>query len=150
MATKAQMLKAIESLPDDATVREAIEHLASIASDEESVGESNAQPANGVATEAGRQRYQPMTRDELAASIQRMPDDATVDDAIERLRFIRLIEQRILDAEAHPETMIPQEEAKRRFAQMASVTWNDSALDEVESHRARNLRKIRLALQQTS
>ena len=57
-----------------------------------------------------------MTRDELAASLQRMPDDATVDDAIERLRFIKLIEQRILDAEAHPEKLIPQAEARRRFA----------------------------------
>lgn len=116
MATKAQLLRAIESLPDNATVREAIEHLASIASDEESIGELNAQPANDVGKEAGRQRYQRMTRDELAASIQRMSEDATVDDAIERLRFIRLIEQRILDAEAHPEKLIPQEEAKRRFA----------------------------------
>lgn len=116
MATKAQLLRAIESLPEDATVREAIEHLASIASDEETIRELNAQPANGVVKEAGKHCYQRMTRDELAASILRMPDDANVDDAIERLRFIRLIEQRILDAEAHPERLISQEEAKRRFA----------------------------------
>ena len=117
MATKAELLRAIESLPDDATVREAIEHLASIASDEESISELTAQPANGEGKEAGRQHYQRMTRDELAASIQRMPEDATVDDAIERLQFIRLIEERILEAEAHPERLVPQEEAKRRFAQ---------------------------------
>ena len=117
MATKAQMLKAIESMPDDATVRDAIEHLANIANDEERIGEPDTRPANGVAKETGRRRYQRMTRDELVASIQRMPDDATVDDAIERLEFIRLIEQRILDAEAHPERLVPQEEAKRRFAQ---------------------------------
>jgi hypothetical protein len=117
MATKAQMLKAIESLPDDATVREAIEHLVSIARHEDGIGESEDRPANGVATESGRRRYQRMTRDELAASMQRMPEGATVDDAIERLQFIRLIEERIVEAEAHPERLVPQEEAKRRFAQ---------------------------------
>jgi hypothetical protein len=116
MATKAQMLKAIESLPDRATIRDAIDHLAAIASDEEGISEPDSRPANGVAKEAGRRRYQRMTRDELAASIQRMPEDDIVDDAIERLRFIELIEQRILDAEAHPEKLIPEEEAKRRFA----------------------------------
>jgi len=116
MATKSEMLKAIESLPDDTTVREAIEHLVSIARQEDGIGTSDDQPANGMAKESGRRRYQRMMRDELAASIQRMPEDATVDDAIERLQFIRLIEERILEAEAHPKRLVPQEEAKRRFA----------------------------------
>ena len=63
-----------------------------------------------------RKAYRPLSRDELAASIQRMPDDATVNDAIERLQFIKLIEDRIADAEAHPEKSVSQEEARRRFA----------------------------------
>jgi hypothetical protein len=63
-----------------------------------------------------RKTYRPLSRDELAASIQRMANDATVDDAIERLQFIKLIEARIADAEAHPEKSISQEEARRRFA----------------------------------
>jgi hypothetical protein len=111
------MLEAIRTLPEDATVREAIDHLVGIVRHEDGVGESDDRPASGVAMERGRQRYQRMRRDEFAASIQRMPEDATVDDAIERLQFIRLIEERILEAEAHPEKLVPQEEAKRRFAQ---------------------------------
>lgn len=63
-----------------------------------------------------RKTYRPLSRDELAASIRRMPDDSTVDDAIDRLQFIKLIEDRIADAEAYPEKSISQEEARRRFA----------------------------------
>lgn len=63
-----------------------------------------------------RKSYRPLSKDELAASIQRMPDNATVDQAIEQLQFIKLIEDRIADAEAHPEKKVSQEEARRRFA----------------------------------
>jgi len=117
MMTKQQLAEAILALPDDATVRDALEHLEEIERTE-----SRADPAqthaNGTSTaDTMKRRYRPMTKDELAARIADLADDATVDDAIERLQFIKLIEERIAYADAHPEARIPQAEAKRRFAQ---------------------------------
>jgi hypothetical protein len=117
MTTKDQLLDAIRFLPDDVTIRDAIEHLEEIERTERRVSQSNSR-ANGThGAPAPAPRRPPMTRDELAASIQRLPENATIDDAIERLEFIKLIEERIADADAHPEERIPQEEARRRFAQ---------------------------------
>jgi hypothetical protein len=116
MTTKSQLLDAIRHLPDDASIRDAIEHLQEIERTEQGAVEADPHPANGVTEKTAKRHHQPMARDELAASILRLPADSTVVDAIERLEFIKLIEERILEAEAHPERLIPQEEAKRRFA----------------------------------
>ena len=55
-----------------------------------------------------------ITKDEMVRAIQSLPDDATVRDAIERLEFIELIEQRIAEADAG--NVVSHEEARRRFA----------------------------------
>jgi hypothetical protein len=116
MNTKSQLLDAIRYLPDDASIRDAIEHLQEIERIEQSADEARSHAANGVTAETVTGRFQPMTRDEIAASILRMPENATVGDALERLEFIKLIEERMLEAGAHPERLIPQEEARRRLA----------------------------------
>jgi len=51
----------------------------------------------------------------MLEAIRTLPDDATVDDAIERLHFIELVERRIAAADAG-ET-VTHEEARRRMAQ---------------------------------
>jgi hypothetical protein len=117
MITKSQVMDAIRYLPDDATIGDAIEHLQEIERSLQSDAQAGVRSTNGITNEAAKRRFQPMTRDELAASIQRLPEGATVVDAIERLEFIKLIEEHISEAEAQPEKLIPQEEAKRRFAQ---------------------------------
>lgn len=120
MITKSQVLDAIRYLPDEATIRDAIEHLEEI---ERTVSQdAPAGPhVNGAsAPDTGARRYQPMTRDQLAERNSDLPDDATIDDAIERLQFIKLIEGRIAYADAHPESRIPQAKARRRFAQWLS------------------------------
>ena len=50
----------------------------------------------------------------MARAIQSLPEDATVRDAIERLEFIELIEQRIAEADAG--NVVSHDEARRRFA----------------------------------
>lgn len=55
-----------------------------------------------------------ITKDEMVRAIQSLPEDATVRDAIERLEFIELIEQRIAEADAG--NVITQEEVERRVA----------------------------------
>ena len=57
-----------------------------------------------------------ITKDQMLEAISSLPDDATVRDAIERLEFIELIEQRIADADAHSGDAVAHEEARRRFA----------------------------------
>lgn len=61
--------------------------------------------------EAGRV----ITKEQMLEAIRTLPDDATVDDAIERLHFIELVERRIAAADAG-ET-VTHEEARRRMAQ---------------------------------
>ena len=56
-----------------------------------------------------------MTKDELAEKIRDLPDDATIDDAIERLEVIRLIQAGI--KAANDGKVITQDEVERRVAQ---------------------------------
>ena len=58
-----------------------------------------------------------ITKDQMLEAIRSLPDDATVDDAIERLEFIKWIEQRIAYADAHPDEELTQEEVEWRMAQ---------------------------------
>ncbi len=55
-----------------------------------------------------------ITKERMLEAIRSLPDDATVDDAIERLHIIDLVERRIAAADAG-ET-VPHEEARRRLA----------------------------------
>jgi len=52
----------------------------------------------------------------MIKAIESLPEDATIDDAIECLEFIELIEKRL--ASAQSAEMITQEEMERRVA-----TW---------------------------
>lgn len=115
MIPKDQMLEAIRYLPDDATIRDAIEHLEEIERTEQRVAEDNSHFNGMHAPAEPERRHQPMSRDQLAERIKALPDDATVDDAIKRLEFIKLIEKRIAYADAHPEESVPQAEVERRF-----------------------------------
>ena len=56
-----------------------------------------------------------ITKEQMLEAIRALPDDATVDDAIERLHLIDLVERRIAAADAG-ET-VTHEEALRRMAQ---------------------------------
>jgi hypothetical protein len=56
-----------------------------------------------------------ITKDQMLEAIRSLPDNATVDDAIERLRFIELIEQRIAAADAGD--TLTQDEVEHRMAQ---------------------------------
>jgi hypothetical protein len=51
----------------------------------------------------------------MLEAIRLLPGDATVDDAVERLRFIELIEQRIAAADAGD--TLTQDEVEQRMAQ---------------------------------
>lgn len=60
-------------------------------------------------------KHHVLTRDEIAEVIRRLPDDATIDDAIERLEFIKSIERGL--AAAASGDVIAQEEVERRVAE---------------------------------
>jgi predicted transcriptional regulator len=47
-------------------------------------------------------------------AIQGLPDDATIDDAIERLCFIAKIEEGLRQSDARQ--LVPHDEVKRRFS----------------------------------
>lgn len=114
MATKAQMLKVIESLPDDATIREAIERLEDFEMDELRSADAEA-PTNGEYDKGPRQPFRRMARDEIVERIRDLHEDVTVEDTVERLEFVRVLEERIAETEAHPERSIPHAEVKRRL-----------------------------------
>ena len=59
-----------------------------------------------------------ITKQQLAEAILALPDDATVRDAIERLRVIELIERGIAAADAGQK--VSQDEARRRMARWLS------------------------------
>ena len=114
MATKAQMLKVIESLPDGATIRDAIERLEDIELDELRVADAEAR-ANGEGDPGTRRPFRPMTKDELVRRISDLPKDATVEDAVQRLEFIKTLEESMAEAEAHPDRSMPHDEVVRRL-----------------------------------
>lgn len=55
-----------------------------------------------------------ITKDEKVRAIQSLPDDATVDDAVDCLLFIASIERGIAEAEAG--NIVSQDEVERRMA----------------------------------
>lgn len=55
-----------------------------------------------------------MTKEQMAEAILTLPDDATIEDAIERLEVIRLIQRGIEAADAG--RVITQDEVERRIA----------------------------------
>lgn len=128
MMTKHQLAEAILALPDDATIRDAIERLEFIRVLEKRIAEAEAHPERmiphgevmrrlegGEPLSQKRRRSRTLTKDELAEKIRDLPYDATVDDAIERLEVIRLIQ---LGAEAADAgRVITQDEVERRVAQ---------------------------------
>jgi predicted transcriptional regulator len=128
MWTKDELADAIRSLPDDTPLREAIEQLQFIVSLDERIAYADAHPGEGVPQaevrrrfEAGeppnqsRRRIWKLTKDQLAEKIRALPDDATIDDAIERLEVIRLIQRGI--AAANAGRVMTQDEVERRVAQ---------------------------------
>ncbi len=54
------------------------------------------------------------TREKVLEVLRRMPEDATLDEIIERLCFVAKVERGL--AEADKEQTIPHEEVKRGFA----------------------------------
>jgi len=55
----------------------------------------------------------PTSRDKILEALQDLPDDATVDDAIERLIFLARIDAGLAELDAGKG--IPHEEVKRRL-----------------------------------
>ena len=55
-----------------------------------------------------------MTKQEILEAIQKLPDDATYDDAISELEYLRKIERGL--AQANAGQLIPHEEVKKRLA----------------------------------
>lgn len=54
----------------------------------------------------------PQAKNEIVRAIQDLPDDATIEDAIERLYFLAKVERGLDQSEAET---IPHEEIKARF-----------------------------------
>jgi hypothetical protein len=54
----------------------------------------------------------PQAKNEIIRAIQELPDDATVEDAMERLYFLAKVERGLGQSEAET---IPHEEIKARF-----------------------------------
>lgn len=54
-----------------------------------------------------------VTKEQMVKAIESLPDDATVDEAIDRLRFISEIEKRIAEADAGK--TVPHEEVLRQM-----------------------------------
>jgi len=54
----------------------------------------------------------PQAKNEIVRAIQELPDDATIEDAIERLYFLAKVERGLDQSEAET---IPHEEIKARF-----------------------------------
>jgi len=54
----------------------------------------------------------PQAKNEIIRAIQELPDDATVEDAMERLYFLAKVERGLEQSEAET---IPHEEIKARF-----------------------------------
>lgn len=123
MITKEQMVEAIQSLPDGVTIREAIERLEDIEMDELRAADAE-ERANGEVASEARRPFRPMARDEIVERINDLHKDATVEDAVERLEFIRVLEERIGEAEAHPERLIPQDEVRRHFETGEPISRN--------------------------
>jgi predicted transcriptional regulator len=57
---------------------------------------------------------QRITRDRMVEAIRALPEDASVDDAIERLVFLARIEEGLAQLDGGEE--IPHEEVRRRLA----------------------------------
>lgn len=125
MKTKDELADAIRSLPDDTPIREAIERLAFIVWLDERIAYADAHPDEAVPHAEVRRRFEAgeplrqnlrrprvLTKDELAEKIRDLPDDATIDDAIERLEVIRLIQVGI--KAANDGKVITQDEVERR------------------------------------
>jgi predicted transcriptional regulator len=55
----------------------------------------------------------PHTKDEMVRAVQDLPEDATVEDAIERLYFLAKIERGLKQAEAG--STVSHEDVKARF-----------------------------------
>jgi hypothetical protein len=62
--------------------------------------------------------FKPYTKAEIMATIARLPDDATIDDAIDRLFFIRSLE--VAHAQVEAGDTFTQEEVEREMAE-----WQD-------------------------
>ena len=62
--------------------------------------------------------FKPYTKAEIIASLQKLPEDATVDDAMERLYIMARLE--IARAESEAGHLIPHEEVMREMAE-----WQD-------------------------
>lgn len=65
-------------------------------------------------------KHRPITKDEIIESMRRLPDNATIDDAVERLLFIQSIERGIASAESGD--VISQDEVERRIAEWIPTT----------------------------
>ena len=59
----------------------------------------------------------PQAKDEIVRATQDLPDDATVEDAMERLYFLAKVERGLDQSEAET---IPHEEIKARFLRTAN------------------------------
>ncbi|MFN8633293.1 MAG: hypothetical protein U0893_05505 [Chloroflexota bacterium] len=67
---------------------------------------------------ATTRKFKPYTKAEIVAAMQRLPEDATLDDAIDRLYFIRSLE--IAHAQVESGDTVTQEEVEREMAE-----WQD-------------------------
>jgi hypothetical protein len=52
-------------------------------------------------------------KDKIVETVQSLPEDATVEDAMERLLFLAKLERGIRESESGP--TVPHDEIKRRF-----------------------------------
>ena len=69
--------------------------------------------------------------DEILQAIHDLPDDANIEDAMERLYLRLKIERGLQQADSNRK--ISQEEARQRMFPRAEVTWTEQALEDLDA-----------------
>jgi len=102
--TKGQVMRSFDTLPEDATVEDFVNHLASILRIED-VGLTIAKHQGQTAP------VESMKKNQLMKSLVKLPEDATVDDVIYHLYVISKVENGLVAAKAGDK--VSQEEARK-------------------------------------
>jgi hypothetical protein len=102
--SKRELLESFETLPDDATVHDFIEHLATVIGLEPRPSEGDAETHD---------LPERMKKTRLMESLGRLSDDATIDDFVYRLYVILKIENGMAASKAG--NKVTQEEARERL-----------------------------------
>jgi predicted transcriptional regulator len=106
--SREEILTSFRALPEDSAVEDFIEHLAKIAGLERSAADGDAEEKRTDAALPDR-----MNKDQLVESLDRLPEDATLDDFLYRLYVISKVERGLAAGKAGKK--VPQEKAREHI-----------------------------------